>query len=129
MAVAATDEAASSVASPSLASDGGQERTHGWTEAASCAVCNAELGKRKLNPRHHCRICGKSVCSSCSPSTIKFEGEKSLQRACTPCVAVSQQAPALQDRLIRLGATLHAIGGRGNSDPPSSFEQGILKCE
>jgi len=127
MAVATTDEAASSLAS--LASDGSQERTRGWAEAASCAVCNAELGKRKLNPRHHCRICGKSVCSLCSPSTIKFEGEKSLQRACTPCVPVSQQAPTLKDRLIRFSTTRNAIGGGANSDLPSSLEQAVLKCE
>jgi len=60
---------------------------------------------------------------------IKLESEKSLQRACTPCVAVSQQAPALKDRLIRLGAALNAVGGGGNSDLPSGLEQAILKCE
>merc|ERR1719433_2450569 len=83
----------------------------------------------RLNPRHHCRICAKSVCSSCSPSTIKLQSEKSLQRVCTPCVAVLQQTPAMKDRLIRLGAALNAIGGGDNSDVPPDLEHAIMKCE
>lgn len=63
-----------------------------WSEAVACAVCGTSLGKRRLNPRHHCRLCGSSVCSSCSPSSIKLEGEKSLQRVCTPCVGSAIQA-------------------------------------
>lgn len=57
-----------------------------WEEnAEDCNVCGKKIGKRHLHRRHHCRACGKCVCSSCSPSLVKFsEGE--AQRVCTPCV-------------------------------------------
>lgn len=55
------------------------------TDQANCSVCNAKLGKRFMNPRHHCKTCGKSVCNKCSPSTVMFPG--GLQRVCTPCTS------------------------------------------
>lgn len=51
-----------------------------------CTACGKKIGKRNLHRRHHCRACGKCVCSACSPSLVKFsEGE--LQRVCTLCVS------------------------------------------
>lgn len=58
----------------------------GWSEALDCHCCGGALGKRRFNPRHHCRICTESVCGTCSPSQIMCEGKKSLQRICRRCV-------------------------------------------
>ncbi|CAJ1438422.1 unnamed protein product [Effrenium voratum] len=61
-----------------------------WDEdAASCAICNTLLGRRRLRPRHHCRICGRCVCASCSPSMVAMPGCKDLQRACSPCLTIA----------------------------------------
>jgi len=106
-----------------------------WEDKASrCTICDVRLGKRFLKPRHHCRICGKSVCSSCSPSSVYFEGEKNLQRTCTPCVSSVQQVPALKRRVSQLAERLSVISG-GSSRPggeiqaPEDLEQAVSKCE
>lgn len=53
----------------------------------NCQVCGGKLGKRRMNPRHHCRACGKCVCSNCSPSVVQLTGSKTMMRVCTPCVS------------------------------------------
>lgn len=64
----------------------------GWSQAANCHVCGDMLGKRRFNPRHHCRLCKQSVCATCSPSRVQIpglastRGLKSLERICTHCV-------------------------------------------
>merc|ERR1712232_13644 len=59
-----------------------------WQEnTETCGVCNEKLGKSNLRRRHHCRACGKCVCSGCSPSLIQLDGKNAdTQRVCTPCV-------------------------------------------
>lgn len=52
-------------------------------------MCQKKVGKRHLNPRHHCRTCGRCVCGACSPSSVQLEGQKGLQRVCSPCIAGS----------------------------------------
>eukprot|EP00927_Polykrikos_kofoidii_P029248 TRINITY_DN2532_c0_g1_i1.p1 TRINITY_DN2532_c0_g1~~TRINITY_DN2532_c0_g1_i1.p1 ORF type:complete len:913 (+),score=231.72 TRINITY_DN2532_c0_g1_i1:119-2857(+) len=113
------------------AEDGQDRKPGAFAEKLNCAVCNTALGKRKMNPRHHCRICGDSVCASCSPSSLQLEGEKSLQRACTPCVSNAQKASFHKDKLQRLGENLNAIaGGSGPADaPPESIDGALLRCE
>jgi len=69
---------------------------------ANCAVCSSALGKRKLNPRHLCRLCSRTVCGKCSTSMVKMEGESALQRACDPCVAGASEAPVLRERLAKV---------------------------
>mmetsp|Transcript_82904 Transcript_82904/g.146398 ORF Transcript_82904/g.146398 Transcript_82904/m.146398 type:complete len:569 (+) Transcript_82904:51-1757(+) len=67
-----------------------------WEENSSqCSICSSKIGRRNmtLSRRHHCRICGKCVCSTCSPSMIQFEAGQGLQRACTPCVLSTFSAP------------------------------------
>jgi len=102
-----------------------------WTEEDACAVCGLELGKRKLRPRHHCRICWGSVCASCSPSSVRLEGEEVLQRACNPCVQNIQGGPVLRERLDDLSDQLSIIGSSrspldGKAD---TLEDAVRRCE
>jgi len=102
-----------------------------WTEDSACAVCGLELGKRKLRPRHHCRICWGSVCADCSPSSVQLAGEKGLQRVCNPCVQNVQVGPVLRERLDNLCDQLTIIAGLhcpldGKAD---TIEDAVQKCE
>jgi hypothetical protein len=44
-------------------------RRASWTDAPSCFSCGAEFG-RFTTRRHHCRLCGNSVCGACSGSQL-----------------------------------------------------------
>lgn len=44
-----------------------------------------------MNPKHHCRLCGKCVCSSCS-SLLQVEGLIKPCRICKVCGAVDERA-------------------------------------
>jgi len=102
-----------------------------WTEDSACAVCGLELGKRKLRPRHHCRICWRSVCSNCSPSSVQLVGEKVLQRVCNPCVLNVQGGPVLRERLDNLSSQLCIIGNSGSplDEKADTLEDAVRKCE
>ena len=59
-------------------------------ESPNCSICKSEWGI--INRRHHCRHCGRLVCSSCSPHKVALdsasEGEVSCpvqQRCCSQC--------------------------------------------
>eukprot|EP00747_Dinoflagellata_sp_TGD_P087927 gnl/TRDRNA2_/TRDRNA2_163819_c0_seq3.p1 gnl/TRDRNA2_/TRDRNA2_163819_c0~~gnl/TRDRNA2_/TRDRNA2_163819_c0_seq3.p1 ORF type:complete len:275 (-),score=43.19 gnl/TRDRNA2_/TRDRNA2_163819_c0_seq3:152-934(-) len=61
------------------------------SDAPNCTLCGTTFDKRCLKLRHHCRICGKNVCAACSPNQVQLEGQRRLQRACTPCVTVAMR--------------------------------------
>lgn len=69
-------------AATSVMTDHWQDNTH------DCAVCAAKLGKRRFNPRHHCRSCGKCVCSKCSPNRVSLDGVN-MSRVCNLCVSTA----------------------------------------
>lgn len=104
----------------------------------SCGVCDAQLGVLHLRPRHHCRMCGKSVCSKCSKSTVQMEaGQSTPQRACKSCVALALRAPVLASRLELLGRRVRARAGadapRAAAFPPArpcgGLQDAIEFCE
>jgi len=109
--------------------------TEDWDEdTRSCAVCGTIIGKRRFKPRHHCRLCGKCVCSACSPNTMQLEAEKKPQRICTPCISGTKQAAALARRLALVNGRLAALAG----DPAPEarvaagggiLEQAVICCE
>lgn len=93
--------------------------------STTCSVCSAALGKRRLNPRHHCRVCGKAVCASCSPSNIVIRGSTKLQRACTPCISSIGMEAVLIRRVLRLAEELTG----GYVIPALTMEAAIEICE
>ncbi|CAE8695524.1 unnamed protein product, partial [Polarella glacialis] len=66
-------------------SEGSTEAVDG--EGERCSLCEARLGKRRLNPRHHCRICNRCVCAACSPGSVPLKGVSGLHRACSACLS------------------------------------------
>lgn len=102
-----------------------------FSEADVCVVCESSLGKRKLNPKHHCRMCGSTVCAKCSQSQIRVDGEKSFQRACDPCASNARKTVDLRERLDILATNLNAIGGSRTrfEDNPGSLEGDVHRCE
>ncbi|RYE85374.1 MAG: hypothetical protein EOO65_00490 [Methanosarcinales archaeon] len=54
----------------------------------ACMVCDAPF--TLLNRRHHCRHCGRLVCSDCSPGThaLPHFGYVGLVRVCSDCAKV-----------------------------------------
>jgi hypothetical protein len=59
-----------------------------WEEnKKNCSLCSKLIGKRHFARRHHCRTCGKCVCSACSPHLVAVSNLHGLQRVCTACVS------------------------------------------
>ena len=50
----------------------------------TCASCGSKFSL--LVRRHHCRLCGRVVCASCSPHRV-YAGNARPVRACAPCIA------------------------------------------
>jgi hypothetical protein len=58
-----------------------------WKEnASSCQLCQATFGNLHFRRHHHCRACGASVCSTCSPAVKCVPGYTADQRVCSKCV-------------------------------------------
>ncbi|KAF9288028.1 hypothetical protein BGZ68_000925 [Mortierella alpina] len=55
--------------------------------ATSCMLCDEEFGTI-FRRKHHCRVCGKVVCHSCSTRTVLIQGTHSekVGRACDQCI-------------------------------------------
>jgi len=87
-----------------------------WEEnTAACSICGDALGKRRMNRRHHCRLCGKCVCAACSQSSLQLEGFKGLQRACQPCVSGVRAVPVARARVTKLSERLGRLSGTGSA--------------
>lgn len=62
-----------------------------WTpedDASHCEICNVDF--KFWRRRHHCRLCGRCVCSKCSPSSCARPiGEvENVARHCTQCAVL-----------------------------------------
>lgn len=54
------------------------------SSAVSCYLCSEEF--TFLNRRHHCRLCGRIICASCSENIpIKLVGEARELKSCEKC--------------------------------------------
>lgn len=59
-----------------------------WHLKDSCELCLDDF--TFFSRRHHCRVCGFSCCSRCSPHSLKLEAYgDTYQRVCTPCLATA----------------------------------------
>jgi len=100
----------------------------GWEgDLPNCSLCKATLGSLQ---RHHCRICGRCICASCSPHSVKIE-TSCRQRACNHCVEPALKGPILQKRLALLGDQLTALHDpeRAPSPPQTSVDACLAYCE
>merc|ERR1712032_566012 len=61
--------------------------------------------------RHHCRLCGRCVCSTCSPNFMSLEEGQRPQRVCSPCAGIMGQGVAAEPRLARLVQRLDVLTG------------------
>lgn len=75
-----------------------------FPEKSNCEVCQRKIGKHNFASRHNCRICWRTVCSGCSPSTIKMDGYSQLQRVCDPCIRTVTQVSSSSNVPIKLAA-------------------------
>lgn len=65
-----------------------------WQEnSEACSVCKKHFGFMHLRRHHHCRVCGKNVCSRCSPARQCVPGYIQDQRVCLNCVEESNPSP------------------------------------
>merc|ERR1712224_558571 len=65
----------------------GDMRTMLWVadrHATTCMRCGSDF--KMTRRRHHCRRCGRVVCSKCSPGTLAIMHYNAPQRACDHCV-------------------------------------------
>lgn len=63
--------------------------------AFSCMVCTADFSPL-LRRKHHCRACGRVVCSSCSRARVLVVGLRGPQKACTDCVRAAEKLRACE---------------------------------
>ncbi|EWM22069.1 fgd6 protein [Nannochloropsis gaditana] len=63
--------------------------------ALSCMVCMAEFSPL-MRRKHHCRACGRVVCSGCSSARVLVLGLRGLQKACTDCVRGAEKLRACE---------------------------------
>lgn len=124
--------AASTTDKPNVASSNpadGSRPMPKFDESSNCAICNSELGKRKMNPRHHCRFCGSSVCGKCSPSRVQLEGRKIPQRTCIACARIIPAANKVKDQLnwiVKKFQTSHSMESPSPAIVSRIFQQSEL---
>jgi len=58
-------------------------------DAEKCQLCSSTFGLFHLRKHHHCRECGASVCSNCSPTFKCVPGYTAEQRVCSGCAAAA----------------------------------------
>lgn len=58
-----------------------------WKEnTKTCQLCEEKFGIFHFRRHHHCRVCGASVCSACSPNVKSVPGYHTDQRVCNKCI-------------------------------------------
>jgi len=82
----------------------------------NCSDCGAKFGWRRFKRWHHCRICGRCICSKCSTSKICLQkGEKPV-RVCTRCAADAPRLCAFANRARDLSVRVGTFLGQEASE-------------
>eukprot|EP00930_Biecheleria_cincta_P095182 TRINITY_DN87191_c0_g1_i1.p1 TRINITY_DN87191_c0_g1~~TRINITY_DN87191_c0_g1_i1.p1 ORF type:complete len:861 (+),score=94.98 TRINITY_DN87191_c0_g1_i1:86-2668(+) len=81
----------------------------GEADSGRCSLCDARLGKRRLNPKHHCRLCQRCVCGACSSASVPITGQPGLHRACNACVSALSDSPEISARIRRIRRRLQEL--------------------
>jgi len=97
----------------------------GFEEVTSCALCKSRVGKLVLTPRHHCRVCMRTVCGSCSKGKIRISDQNGLQRVCDECSKDCGQVPVLDSQFSMLTEQLHKLCGYTSADAKPSLDSGL----
>ena len=56
-----------------------------WSKAKRCCICNSRLAKVVGKRKHHCRMCGNTVCKEHSKGKKVIEGTTIAVRVCDNC--------------------------------------------
>jgi len=91
-----------------------------------CSICSDRIGKRVLKPRHHCRICGRCVCASCSPNSLQIQGKQ--HRVCNCCINNIDNSTRFRHALVLIGDSLSSLAG-SSPDPVSGTSTGASSSE
>jgi hypothetical protein len=59
-------------------------RLPSWHHSDACELCDVAFGFLTL--RHHCRLCGRSLCRSCCRARISLSFVKGKQMCCFECL-------------------------------------------
>lgn len=70
-----------------------------------CERCSADfILVFRINPKHHCRACGKLVCGNCSSQKAKlWRSETSpIERVCDACLRRMNSSPRVAGRVVAM---------------------------
>ena len=76
-------------------------------DTPSCTLCDATFSLSKR--RHHCRVCGSCVCSTCSPHELRLTSSEPPVRVCSRCnlrVGLLTQMTRVLDEIDALSKVL-----------------------
>lgn len=97
-----------------------RDRRH-WAYSAACAVCSAKFGL--LAKKHHCRICGGTVCSKCSEmrSDLRTSVLTASARVCRGCLNGDSLTPWGRSTASSSSSVDDLASDRGSIASLSSF--------
>ncbi|GAB9466855.1 Membrane trafficking and cell signaling protein [Globisporangium polare] len=93
-----------------------------WRRDDECAICRVSFGMFKH--RHHCRNCGKSICSQHSADrkvSMTSKGFKTPQRVCVTCYADLTNQSRAKHEMSPFDAVLDAAGLGSSNNPVVAF--------
>ena len=93
-------------------------------DTPTCSLCTRDFGVTRR--RHHCRVCGRCVCASCSPFDIRLTSASPPVRLCSRC-------NLRVDLLKRMTACMDSIEGIKrqcgvDTDLYSFFKAEVVQC-
>eukprot|EP00727_Mastigamoeba_balamuthi_P000905 m51a1_g10811 putative pleckstrin domain-containing protein (629) ;mRNA; r:23957-28159 len=65
------------------------------SDATECTLCGVTF--TLINRRHHCRMCGRVACGSCTQNKMRVPSSDVKQRVCTACYAEAETAAESSD--------------------------------